>query len=68
MFSIPENSDDWAYFFVGAYAATGIPVMAMAMGTIAGLVVENTMSNDFTAQLAEDLEQEVLYELFINDH
>lgn len=41
LYGIPETSPDWMFAFVGAYACTGVPVMGMAMGDIAGLMFES---------------------------
>jgi hypothetical protein len=34
--ALPPDSSDWAYGLLGLYGAVGIPLMALAMGTLAG--------------------------------
>lgn len=39
LFAIPNDSPDWYYGLVGCFAATGVPLMGMAMGQLASLLV-----------------------------
>jgi len=36
---IPYDSANWVFLITGLYACTGVPIMAMAMGSIASMVV-----------------------------
>ncbi len=56
---IPPDSGDWMFFFVGLYAATGVPIMGLTMGYFAGYVAEKSMHSDLTSALNEQITQQV---------
>lgn len=37
--ALPENSPDWMYGMTGVYVAVGVPVMAVAIATLAGFLI-----------------------------
>jgi len=39
MYSLPDDSPDWFYGFTAFYAAIGIPIMALAFGFIASVII-----------------------------
>jgi hypothetical protein len=40
--AISQDSPDWEYFVVGAFAATGVPLMGLAMATIASTFISTS--------------------------
>jgi len=38
-YALPSGQDDWVYGMTGFYAALGVPVMGVAMGTMAGFFI-----------------------------
>lgn len=41
MWPIPDDSPQWFFFFVGVYVSCGVPIMALAIGTLADLVANS---------------------------
>lgn len=59
--SLPENSPDYSYLLLGLYAAFGIPIMGVAMASLAGFFIEGGDANDaLEAVTAEVTEEEIL--------
>jgi len=46
LFGLPPDADDFAFFFVGLYCLTGIPVMGLAFVSMAGLIIEEIKRRD----------------------
>ncbi len=68
--ALPSDADDWTYGMLGLYGALGIPLMALAMGTLAGFFInvgdiEDTY-NDMK-QPVTDEELEILQDLDLVD-
>lgn len=40
LYSLPADSPNWYYGMTGVFAATGVPIMAVAMGTLASLFID----------------------------
>ena len=58
---LPTDAPDWEWFVVGAFAATGVPLMGLAMGTIAQALMDHDSLEDVEGVLnmpvdAEELE------------
>ena len=41
MWPIPDDSPEWYFFFVGVYVSCGVPIMALAVGTLADVVANS---------------------------
>jgi len=63
LYSIPETSTDFQFFFVGLYAATGIPVTMLAIGNLVTFLIEEAGRRKISSYLRRkitDAEFEVL--------
>ena len=60
-FALPSGQEDWVYAITGVYAALGIPVMALAMATMASFFISggNSISATFKQIRAPVSEHEV---------
>lgn len=56
LYAVPEQPD-WAYGLIGLYAAFGIPVMALAMGTLAGFFIESNTIEETLQQIREPVDE-----------
>lgn len=53
LYSLPPNSPDWYYFLTGLYCAFGVPLMGIAMGSVASLFIKTGGVHETMEQLRE---------------
>jgi Ca2+-binding EF-hand superfamily protein len=58
MWPIPPDSPEWFFFFVGVYVSCGVPIMALAVGTVADIVAntrsENMLDEKMNARVTDE--------------
>jgi hypothetical protein len=56
LYALPHQPD-WVYGITGVYAALGVPVMAMAMGTLASFFIHSNSIEDTLEQIREPVDE-----------
>jgi hypothetical protein len=52
-YSIPGNAEDWEYALIGVFAAVGVPVMGVAMATLASFFIDVDSIEDLMMKVKE---------------
>eukprot|EP00597_Dinobryon_sp_UTEXLB2267_P002454 CAMPEP_0170081696 /NCGR_PEP_ID=MMETSP0019_2-20121128/17490_1 /TAXON_ID=98059 /ORGANISM="Dinobryon sp., Strain UTEXLB2267" /LENGTH=172 /DNA_ID=CAMNT_0010296237 /DNA_START=529 /DNA_END=1047 /DNA_ORIENTATION=+ len=58
MVAIPVDSPNWLYVIVGLFACAGVPMMGMAMGSIASIIVDMNRTEKLHTYLRDELNEE----------
>ena len=58
LWAIPADAPDWQYGFVGAFAAIGCPLMALAMATAASFFIETEDPEETTKKILSPVTME----------
>jgi len=58
LWAIPADAPDWQYGLVGAFAATGCPLMALAMATVASFFIETEDPDETNRKILSPVTQE----------
>ena len=53
LYALPINSPDWYYAMTGVYCAFGVPLMGIAMGSVASLFIKTGGVKETMEQLRE---------------
>ena len=51
LYSLPADSEEWEYGLTAFYAALGVPLMGVAMGTIASFFIDTGSVEDTIEQI-----------------
>jgi len=61
--ALPAGSAEWMYFWTGFYAAFGVPLMGVAMATLAGFFMGGNSIDDAMAQITEAVTEDEVRQL-----
>jgi len=56
--AIPVNSPNWLYVLVGIFSCAGVPIMGMAMGNVASIIVDMNRTEKLHTYLRDELNEE----------